>query len=483
MNTRPIPQPHVPRIESRRDFLFQMGAGFGGLALATMLHEDGVLGSETTDIEGNPLAPKPTHFRPRAKSVIFLFMEGGPSHIDTFDPKPTLNRLDGQPLPDTVERVITPMGVGNAKLLGSRRKWQQHGQAGTWVSDWLPHTARHVDDIAVIRSCWANGLNHVGSVCQMNTGSILAGRPSLGSWVIYGLGTVNQNLPGFVVLTDGNGTVSGGARNWGTGYMPATFQGTHFRSSGPPVLNLNPPREIAGQQQRNRLDLLNTLNRRHRDARPNDSELGARIASYELAYRMQSAAPEVVDLSRESARTKEAYGLNYRECREYGHRCLLARRLVERGVRFVQIYCGTGSKWDAHSGLERNHTQMCKLSDQPTAALLQDLKQRGLFEDTLVIWGGEFGRTPMTEGRDGRDHNPYGFTMWMAGGGIKPGVVYGTTDEFGLHAVEGRAHVHDLHATMLDLLGFNHEHLTFFHNGREQRLTDVGGHVIRDILA
>ncbi len=460
-----------------------MGAGFGGLALAAMLQQDGVIGSENAPIEGNPLAPKPTHFRPRAKSVIFLFMEGGPSHIDTFDPKPTLNRLDGQRLPDTVQRVITPMGVGNAKLLGSRRKWRQHGQAGTWVSDWLPHTAKHVDDIAVIRSCWANGLNHVGSVCQMNTGSILAGRPSLGSWVIYGLGSVNQNLPGFVVLNDSNGTVAGGARNWGTGYMPATFQGTQFRSSGAPVLNLNPPREIAGRQQRNRLDLLNALNRRHRDARPNDSELTARIASYELAYRMQSAAPDVVDLSRESAQTKEAYGLNDRECREYGHRCLLARRLVERGVRFVQVYCGTGSKWDAHSGLERNHTQMCKRCDQPTAALLQDLKQRGLLEDTLVIWGGEFGRTPMTEGRDGRDHNPYGFTMWMAGGGIKPGVVYGTTDEFGLHAVEGRAHVHDLHATILDVLGFNHEHLTFFHNGREQRLTDVAGHVIRDILA
>jgi uncharacterized protein (DUF1501 family) len=317
----------------------------------------------------------------------------------------------------------------------------------------------------------------------MNTGSILAGRPSLGSWVIYGLGSENQNLPGFVVMTDNPGSVAGGTRNWGTAFMPATFQGTMLRSEGNPILNLSPPSELGGApQQENRLDLLGGLNQHHADAHPGETELQARMNAYELAYHMQSAAAEVVDLIHETEETKEAYGLNRTETRDFGQRCLLARRLVERGVRFVQIYCGAGSQWDAHSNLEANHSRMCLRADQPTAALLCDLKQRGLLDSTLVIWGGEFGRTPMTEGTNGRDHNPYGFTTLLAGGGVKGGQVIGATDEFGLNAVDNAVHVHDLHATILHLLGLNHLNLTFLHNGRDERLTETSGTVVEDVL-
>jgi hypothetical protein len=316
----------------------------------------------------------------------------------------------------------------------------------------------------------------------MNTGSVLAGRPSLGSWVLYGLGSENRNLPGFVVMTDGSDPV-GGARNWGTGFMPANYQGTQFRAGDSPILHLKPPAGVGGRQQRNKIDLVNRLNEHHRRERDEDSRLSARIASYELAFRMQAAAPEAVDLSKESPRTLEEYGLNRKECAAYAHRCVLARRLVERGVRFVQIYCGAGSQWDAHSNLEGNHSKMCARCDQPTAALLRDLKRRGLLDETLVIWGGEFGRTPMTEGTNGRDHNPYGFTMWFAGGGVKAGTVVGKTDELGLRAVEDRAHVHDLHATILHLVGFDHTRLTFPHDGRDERLTETSGMVIKSLLA
>jgi hypothetical protein len=481
---RPVsdrPSRHVPLFRSRRDFLLRAGGGFGALALAYLLDRDGLLPAATPR-PGGSLAPRPSHHRPGARSVIFLFMEGGPSHLDTFDPKPELTRRHGQRLPASFGTVITPMGTGGNTLLASRRTFRKYGQSGLEVSDWLPHTAGCADDLAVVRSCWADGLNHVGSVCQMNTGSILAGRPSLGSWALYGLGSVNQDLPGFVVMTDNPGEPAGGARNWGTGFMPATYQGTLFRTGRSPVLHLNPPADVTPQRQRNRLDLLGALNERHRQARPEDGELAARMDAYELAFRMQSAAPEAVDLAQESERTREEYGLNRPECAEFGRRCLLARRLVERGVRFVQVYCGSGSQWDAHSDIEGNHRRMCARCDQPTAALLRDLKRRGLLEETLVIWGGEFGRTPMSEGSSGRDHNPYGFTMWLAGGGVKGGTVYGATDEFGLHAVEGRAHVHDLHATVLDLLGFDHERLTFLHNGRDERLTENGGRVLRRLL-
>jgi hypothetical protein len=461
---------------TRRDLLRRSALGFGGLAFSVLLAEE-------AGAANDPLAPKKPHFSPKAKSVIFLFMEGGPSHLDTFDPKPELNNRAGQPLPESFGRVITPMGTGGNTLLASKRKWKKHGQAGIDVSDWLPHLATCADDLAVLRACWADGLNHVGSVCQMNTGSILAGRPSLGAWALYGLGTENRNLPGFVVLTDGPGEVAGGARNWGTGYMPAAYQGTLFRNGPNPILNLSTPAKVGTQRQRDKLDLIGTLNDIHRRDRPGDSQLDARQAAYELAFRMQAAAPEAVDLSQETEETKEMYGLNQKETAEFGHRCLLARRLVERGVRFVQVYCGTGSKWDAHSDIEGNHTRMCQQADQPSAALLKDLKRRGLLDSTLVIWGGEFGRTPMSEGTNGRDHNPYGFTMVLAGGGVKGGTVHGATDEFGLRGIDGRVHIHDLHATILHLMGLDHERLTFRHSGREDRLTDVHGEVVTEILA
>jgi Protein of unknown function (DUF1501) len=462
---------------SRRDFLRRSAHGFGTLALASLLADEASAAPSRGVID--PFLPKKPHFEPKAKSVIFLFMEGGPSHVDLFDPKPELTRMNGKPLPTKFGKVLTPMGTGGNNLLASKHKFAKHGQSGLDLSDWLPHMAKCADDFAVLRACQADGLNHVGSVCQMNTGSVLAGRPSLGSWALYGLGTVNQNMPGFVVLTDG-GEVVGGARNWGTGYMPATYQGTLFRPGSSPILNLKS--EIVDERQRAKLELIQQLNEMHRRNRADDTQLSARQAAYELAFRMQATAPEVVDLTHEPERVKEAYGLNRKETAEFGHRCLLARRLVERGVRFVQVYCGAGSAWDAHGDLEGNHTRMCGRADRPTAALIEDLKARGMLEDTLVIWGGEFGRTPMTEGKDGRDHNPYGFTMLLAGGGVKAGTVHGTTDEFGLYGVDGKVHVHDFHATILHLLGFDHEKLTFKHSGRDERLTDVAGKVVKAIL-
>ena len=470
--------PHVPPFASRRDFLLKAGSGFGALALAALLRRDGLLGAEPRGAN----VPRAPHHEPKAKAVIFLFMEGGPSHIDLFDPKPALAKLHGQTLPASFGKVITPMGTGGNTLMASRRRFAKHGQSGLDVSDWLPHTATCADDIAVLRSCWADGLNHVGSVCQMNTGSVLAGRPSLGAWALYGLGSENQNLPGYVVMSDAN-EPTGGPRNWGTAFMPATYQGTYFRSGPDPILDLAPPPGVGPRRQRDKLDLIAALNERHRRDRPDDTELAARVNAYELAFRMQAAAPEAVDLSGETERTKEEYGLHRKECADFAHRCLLARRLVERGVRFVQVYCGGGSQWDAHSDIEGNHTRMCARCDRPTAALLRDLKRRGMLDDTLVVWGGEFGRTPMNEGGTGRDHNPYGFTMWFAGGGIKAGQVVGTTDELGLRAVENRAHVHDLHATLLHLLGMDHDKLTFFHNGRDERLTLVDNSAARVIDA
>jgi hypothetical protein len=339
------------------------------------------------------------------------------------------------------------------------------------VSDWLPNIAECVDDVAVIHSCWANGLNHSNGVSQMNTGSIVGGRPSLGCWVTYGLGTENENLPAFVVMQDNAASVNNGARNWGTGFMPAVYQGTRISASAEPIPHLNPPPQISPEQQRGRLDLLAQLNREHALSRPQQSELDARINSYELAYRMQAQAPEAVDLAQETEETKNLYGINDRPTANYGRMCLLGRRLIERGVRFVQLYHGSGSKWDAHRAIERNHADNCKGSDKPVAGLLKDLKRRGLLDTTLVIWGGEFGRTPQSEAGDGRDHNPYGFTMWMAGGGVKGGQVIGSTDEMGLHAVEDRLHVHDLHATILHLLGLDHTRVIYRHQGRPERAT------------
>jgi hypothetical protein len=473
--------PHKVWATTRRDFLTKAGLGFGGLALSAMLANEARADSPEVD-PLHPLAPRPGHFAPRAKRCIFLFMEGGPSHVDLFDPKPELTRRAGQPLPPSFGKVFTSMGVGGNNLLASKRKFHQHGQAGTWVSDWYPNIASIVDDIALVRSCWADGVNHVGSVCQMNTGSLLAGRPSLGAWVTYGLGTENQDLPAFVVMTD-SGDPYGGPRNWGNAWLPATFQGTPFRKDGSPILFLEPPGSVSADRQKSKLDLIADLDRHHASTRADDSRLAARIAAYELAYRMQSKAPEAVDLSHETAETKTLYGLDDPRCKEFGSMCLRARRLVERGVRFVQLYCGSGSQWDAHSDIEGNHTRLCARSDRPVAGLIKDLKRRGLLDDTLVLWGGEFGRTPMSEGSSGRDHNPYGFSMFLAGGGIKPGITVGSTDEFGLKAVEDKIHVHDLHATMLHLLGLDHKRLTFFRDGRDERLTINGGKVVEKLLA
>ncbi len=429
------------------------------------------------------MAPRPPHFRPGAKSVIWCFLDGGPSHIDLFDPKPKLNELAGEPLPSSFKRPVTAMGrTAYTPLLSCKRVFKQYGAAGTWVSDWYPEIATCVDDIAVIRSCKADGLNHVGSVCQMNTGSILGGRPSLGAWSAYGLGSESEELPAFVVLLDHPDEPPGGTRNWGTGFIPSAYQGTKFREGSNPILYLRPPSSIADDRQRQKLDFIQQLNARHQHERAEDDQLEARIAAYELAYRMQSAAPDVININDETADTRLLYGLDQKKTERNGRNCLLARRLVERGVRFVQLYVGSGGKWDAHKDIEGNHSARCRESDRPIAGLLKDLKRRGLLDDTLVIWGGEFGRTPMSESGDGRDHNPYGFTMWMAGGGIRGGITYGATDEIGLYITEDQAHVHDIHATVLHCLGLDHLDLTFFHNGRDERATIDGGEVIEGIL-
>lgn len=463
---------HIRPAFSRRDFLARAGGGFGALALSFLLQRDGVA-------FGRAQTP---HFAPRAKSVIFLFMEGGPSHIDLFDPKPALDKLHGQKMPASFGRVITAMGTSDNTLLASKRKFARHGNSGLWVSDWLPHIAQHADDLCVVRSCWADGLNHVGSVCEMNTGSILAGRPSLGAWVQYGLGSINESLPAFVVLTD-LAEVLGGPKNWSAGFLPARYQGTLFRQGQTPIFDLLPPKTISSAQERNKIDLLRELNEEWAQDKPDDTDLAARINSYELAYRMQSAAPEAVNLNEEPTDVRELYGLDEAATAKTGANCLLARRLVERGVRFVEVYCGSGSAWDAHTDLEGNHTRNCRAMDKPVAGLLTDLKRRGLLDETLVVWGGEFGRTPFNEKGNGRDHNPWGFSMWLAGAGVKTGQAVGTTDEIGLRAVENKVHVHDLHATILHLLGMNHLELTYLHNGRNERPTVNDGRIVREILA
>lgn len=457
---------------SRRSFLRRAGCGFGSVALAAMMREP-VLGAAAAT---NPVMSKLPSRIGQAKNVIFCFMEGGPSHLDTFDPKPLLNKLDGQKLPPSFKEPVLAMGESGAPLLGSRRTWKQHGQSGLWVSDWFENVAQHADDLAVIHSCVSDGINHAGGVCQMNTGSIFGGRPSLGAWVNYGLGSENGNLPAFVVIKDSEGTVVNGVRNWGSGFMPAVYQGVEFSSDGVPIKYLDNPKGYSASQQREKLDLLASLNQDYNKTRTDNTELEARIRSYELAYKMQAEAPLAVDLSRESESIKSLYGMDKPETAVYGRNCLLARRLVESGVRFVQLYSGAGSKWDSHSKLEENHTRLCRSVDRPIAGLLTDLKQRGLLDETLVIWGGEFGRTPMSEQGGGRDHNPGGFTMWMAGGGVKGGQTLGATDELGLYAIQDKMHVHDLHATVLHLLGVDHTQLIYHHKGRPERIDQNEGH-------
>ncbi len=428
-----------------------------------------------------PTAARIPHALARAKNVIFLFMEGGPSHLDLFDPKPLLNKLAGQPLPDSFERPVTAMGEVNSPLLESKRQWAQHGEGGIWISDWLPNHARIADELCVIRSCVSDGINHAGGVCQMNTGSVFGGRPSLGSWVNYGLGTVNHNLPGFVIIKDTNAMVVNGPRAWGSGFMPASYQGVLFEAGPQPIADLNLPKNTSASLQTRKLGLLAEFNKRHLAGRESNSELEARIRSYELAYRMQAAAPEAIDLESEAKPLQELYGMGEDHTRVFGRQCLMARRLVERGVRFVQLYHGAGSKWDSHTKMEQNHTRLCAAVDQPIVGLITDLKQRGLLDETLVIWGGEFGRTPMSEKGDGRDHNPTGFTMWMAGGGVQGGRTIGATDELGLYAVEDKLHVHDLHATILAMLGLDHTEVVYMHKGRPERVDLNEGHVAKKI--
>jgi hypothetical protein len=469
-----LPNPRCHHHESplsRRDFLSRAGGGFGALALS------GLLGTENA-----PASPSAPHHVPGAKNVIFLFMEGGPSHIDLFDPKPEVNRFAGKQIPASIKPVITAMGEFHSPILECKRTWKQHGDSGTWISDWLPHTARIADDISVIRSCWCDGLNHVGSVCQMNTGSVLAGRPSLGAWATYGLGSDNSSLPSFVVLKDTEKKPHGGNRNWGAGFMPNTYQGTLFQNGEEPISNLANPPGISTNRQRAKLDFLHDINSRHARDNPARTDLESRIKTYELAFRMQSEAPLAINIDAEPEHIHKLYGTDQPQTKDVARNCILARRLVERGVRFVQVYCGSGSAWDAHAKIEENHTKWCRATDQPAAALIHDLKQRGMLDDTLVIWGGEFGRTPMSEKGDGRDHNPYGFTMWMAGGGVKPGQTIGRTDDFGLHAIEDRAHIHDLHATILHALGLHHLKLNYVHNGRRESPTINEGKVIRKLF-
>ena len=469
----------VIRSRSRRSFLEQSGLGFGTIALNWMMQQEAMASSAAAGNFGS----RTPHIRPTAKNVIWLFMEGGPSHLDLLDPKPLLNQLAGKPLPSGFHEPITAMGEKGSPLLAAPRKWTQHGQSGLWASEWMPHIAENMDDIAVIRSCWTNGINHAGGVCQMNTCINVAGRPSLGAWVDYGLGTTNQNLPSFVVICDSAGRPVNGVRNWGSGFMPATHQGVQIDgSSNEPIANLNPPEGYSAERQLPKLSLLQQFNSTHAASRPHQSELEARIRSYELAYRMQSQAPAAVDLAEETQSTRELYGLDQKETETFGRNCLLARRLVERGVRFVQLYSGTGSKWDSHSAIEANHSRLCKSMDKPVGGLLRDLRQRGLLDDTLVIWGGEFGRTPMSEKGNGRDHNPTGFSIWMAGGGVKGGQVIGATDELGLYAVEDRMHVRDIHASILGLLGLSNMELTYTHNGRPERPTINEGSFNRKLI-
>ena len=455
---------------SRRHLLGNAGSGLAGIALAQLLNDERVLANGA-------------HFPAKAKRVIWLFMHGGPSHVDLFDPKPELVRLAGQPIPDSVGKFETRRKVASNPLLAPVKSFRKHGHSGLEISDFLPHMAEHADDLCVIRSCHGDSVNHPQSVYQMNTGSILMGKPSMGAWVSYGLGTENANMPAFVVLPDPGGGLKGGPPAWGSGFLPAAYQGTTMRAGNAPILDLKPASGMSVARQRSALDLVRQLNEDHAIDRGQDSTLMARMNSYELAFRMQTSAPEAMEIGNESDATRKLYGIDNPTTREFGTRCLLARRLVERGVRFVQLYSGDTNGWDAHDDVLKNHTEYCARTDLPVAGLLEDLKQRGLLEDTLVIWGGEFGRMPMSEKGKGRDHNPYGFTTVLAGAGVKGGYAHGSTDDFGLRAAEDPVHVNDLHATVLHLLGIDHERLTFRHNGRDERLTNVAGVVVKGIMS
>lgn len=448
----------------RREFLRTAGGGAGMIALTALLAGEGLASGPGGKVR------KP-HFPPRAKRLIWLFMHGGPSQVDLFDPKPDLVKYAGQPLPDSFGSVMTRRKVADNPLLGPVRPFRPRGKSGLPISDFLPHLSTVADDLCVIRSLHGDSVNHPQSVYQMNTGSILMGHPSLGSWLAYGLGSENEDMPAFVVLPDPAGGLKGGPAAWGNGYLPASFQGTTMRPGKTPILNLAPPTGVSEIRQRQTLDFVQQLNQQHLQGRENDDELTARIQSYELAFRMQAAAPEAVDFSQESAETLSLYGIDDKTTRDFGERCLLARRMIERGVRMVQVYSGDTNGWDAHADVDKNHTQYCAKTDKPVTALLKDLKRSGLLEDTLVVWCGEFGRMPMSEQGKGRDHNPWGYCGWIAGAGVTGGRAYGATDEVGLRAAEDRVHVNEFHATLLHLMGLDHSDLTYYHNGLDERLT------------
>jgi hypothetical protein len=475
----------------RREFLWQTGGGFASVALSAMLGDD-FFASQTRAADGvskfvNPLAPKKPHHPAKAKSVIFLYMYGGPSHIDTFDYKPAMKGRDNQTV--TVKTFGRGGHKNQGRIVEPRWAFKQYGQCGKWVSDLFPNLARHVDDIAFLHSMTADSPIHGSAMIQMNTGKILSGAPSIGSWLNYGLGSENENLPGYVVMLDPRGGPISGAKNWSSGYMPAQYEGTIFRSQGTPILDLARQGDTSESSQRALLDTLHEFNAEHQAARPGNSALGARIASYELAFKMQASAPEATDLSKEPAEVRELYGLNEKKSATFGRQCVLARRLVERGVRFIQVYSGgahNDDNWDAHADLAANHNLHAGETDKPIAGLLTDLKRRGLLDSTLIVWGGEFGRQPTAEYEKGtgRDHNAYGFTMWLAGGGIKGGISVGTTDELGSAAVEKPFHVKHLHATILDRMGLDPDRLTYFYGGLDQKLVGVeGAEPVGDVLA
>ena len=464
---------------SRRGMLQRCGMGIGSLGLASLLKQEGLAAGP------NPLAARQPHFKTKAKSVIWLFINGGPSHVDTWDYKPALARHDGQAL-EGFDKFTGFFSNAVGGLMKSPFEFQQHGQCGKHVSSIFPKLSQHVDKMAFIHSGHTESNNHSPALFMMNCGLPRMGHPCVGSWMTYGLGSESDSLPAFVAMSDpkGRGLPKGHAANWGAGFLPSVYQGTHFRPTGEPIDNLKRPKEMNATQQRRQLDLLKTLNQQHFETNPFEEELGARIESFELAYRMQSAAPEALAVDKEPASIRALYGLDDAKCKHFAAQCLTARRMVERGVRFIQIYSGgmeNQRSWDGHSDIAGNHTQFAGETDKPIAGLLADLAQRGLLDETLVVWGGEFGRLPMAQG-DGRDHHIKGFSMWMAGGGVKPGMSYGETDEVGHKAAVNKCHVNDLHATMLHLMGMDHEKLTYRYNGRDFRLTDVGGEVITDVI-
>jgi hypothetical protein len=467
---------HCQRFDTaidRRDFLRKSAFGFGAAAMGSLLARD-------ASSAVNPLAPKAPHFPAKAQRVIFLFMTGGPSHMDTFDPKPELTKYDGKPLPESfnVEGLsLQFMKAAGATLMGSPFPFAKHGASGLEISSLFPELAREADELAVIRSCYHESFIHGPALGLLNTGSTLLGHPSAGSWVTYGLGCAADNLPAYMVMTDG-AYRAGAAVSYGSGFLPAIYQGTTMRAEGTPISNLSAPNGV--ENQRAMLDALHIWNGRFQAARPDDSRLSAQLANYELAYRMQTAAPDLIDLSDEPEHIQSLYGLDNKPSAKFGRMCLLARRMAERGVRFIQLY---NNDWDGHDKCADNHKANGAKIDRPVAGLIRDLRQRGMLDSTLIVWAGEFGRTPVMQGSMGRDHNPYGFSVWMAGGGVRGGQAIGATDELGFRAVERKVHIHDLHATMLAALGFDHEQLTFHFEGRARRLTDVFGHVVDEVFA